>query len=98
MKKVVILGSTGMLGNSVVDVFERDKTKEIFCSYRNPNVARGTNSFYFNALTSDLKEIPQCEYLINCIGIIKPFMEINISDSIFINSIFPINIIIFICI
>lgn len=90
MVKVVILGSTGMLGNAVSKVFLGTQF-EVYMSYRNP-VGQITeqNHFYFDPLVSEsYKNIPDCDYIINCIGIIKPFMASNIVDSIYINSIFP---------
>tara|TARA_R110001592_G_scaffold158389_1_gene389520 strand:+ start:258 stop:1061 length:804 start_codon:yes stop_codon:yes gene_type:complete len=89
MKKVVILGSTGMLGNSVASVFDAINDLEILYSHRTEVVAREQNSFYFDATLSDLSIIPDCDYIINCIGVIKPFMKLNIENSIYINSIFP---------
>ena len=89
MKKIVILGSTGMLGSSVSDVFLNNADKEVLCSYRTEGLSAGENSFYFDATTTSLDNIPECDYIINCIGIIKPFMLSNIQDSVYINSIFP---------
>ncbi len=89
MKKIVILGSTGMLGSSVANVFLEQNNKEIICSFRSESVARKESVFYFDALTTSLDNIPKCDYIINCIGIIKPFMEKDITKSIYINSIFP---------
>jgi dTDP-4-dehydrorhamnose reductase len=89
MKKIVILGSTGMLGNTVAKIFLKSKDKEVFTSYRNKKFSQKENSFYFDALTSNLDDIPKCDYIINCIGVIKPFMKTNIASSIEINSLFP---------
>lgn len=86
--KIVVLGSTGMLGNAVGKyMIEKYGEDNVFLSYRNKDVAYGKNTFYFDAL--DLEDIPQCDYLINCIGIIKPFMKNNIRSSIYLNSVFP---------
>lgn len=88
MVKIVILGSTGMLGNSVAKVFDNSNF-EVKKSYRKKEFSMGKEMFYFDALNSSLDSIPKCDYLINCIGIIKPYMESNLKDNIYINSIFP---------
>ena len=88
MVKVVILGSTGMLGNSVAKVFDNSKL-DVKKSYRKEEFSLGKDMFYFDALNSSLDSIPECDYLINCIGIIKPYMKSNLKNNIYINSIFP---------
>jgi len=88
MVKVVILGSTGMLGNSVAKVFDNSNF-EVNKSYRKEEFSSGKEMFYFDALNSSLDSIPECDYLINCIGIIKPYMNSSLKDNIYINSIFP---------
>lgn len=87
--KVLVLGSTGLLGSAVGSYFERTSEFETFLSYRNSNVSFGKNKIYFDALTSELDLLPQVDYLINCIGIIKPFMNQNKEKNIYINSVFP---------
>lgn len=88
--KIVILGSTGMLGNAVGSYFlENYDPKDIYLSYRNEEVSYGIKKFYFDALSDSFDAIPQCDYVINCIGVIKPFIDIDPIASIKINSIFP---------
>lgn len=98
--KIVILGATGMLGNAVAKHFLTSKNHEIWMSYRTNTSSvffdnfkdKSTNdkSFFFDATCrQDLTFIPDCHYVINCIGVIKPFMKNNITDAIFINSLFP---------
>jgi dTDP-4-dehydrorhamnose reductase len=90
MSKIVILGSTGMLGFSVYQYFNNNTQHDILGSYRNESIPPQTdNGFYFDALKSSIEDIPDCEYLINCIGIIKPFMETDKAASIYTNSVFP---------
>jgi len=89
MVKVVILGSTGMLGNAVSKVF-KNGNYEVLSSCRKEEFL-DDNSFYFDASKTSLNEIPECDYLINCIGIIKPYMKSSLSNNIYINSIFPRN-------
>jgi len=89
MSKIVILGSTGMLGSAVSKFFINSTNHEVVVSYRNKNVVQHENNFYFDVLETDLNEIPDCDYILNCIGIIKPFMKNNKLNSVLINSVFP---------
>jgi len=89
MVKVVILGSTGMLGNAVTKEFLSDDSYEAFTSYRKENLKWDEKSFYFNAGETSFDKIPRCDYLINCIGIIKPYMKKDLEKNIYVNSIFP---------
>jgi len=88
--KIIILGSTGMLGNAVGKYFlQKYGDDAIYLSYRNKDLAYGKNNFYFDPLKNDFNSIPNCDYMINCIGVIKPFMQNHSINSIKINSIFP---------
>jgi dTDP-4-dehydrorhamnose reductase len=88
--KIVVLGSTGMLGNAVGNYFlKRCGEDNVFLSYRDNRVAYGKHRFAFDPLTQSLDAIPQCNFVINCIGVIKPFMKGNIVGAIKINSLFP---------
>ena len=89
MKKIVVLGATGMLGSAVHNYFTSNSNLNICSSYRTKDLIDGPNVFYFDALSSDLGTIPDCDYVLNCIGVIKPFMKKNLTDSVYINSIFP---------
>lgn len=89
MTRVVILGSTGLLGNAVAKEFLSDKNFETFTSYRKEKFKWNDNSFYFDANKTSFECLPQCDYVINCIGIIKPYMEKNLAKNIYVNSIFP---------
>lgn len=90
--KIVILGSTGMLGNAVGKYFVSEYGEDsVYLSYRNKDVAYG-NSFEFDAVKSVKNgefDIPECDYLINAVGVIKPFMSQSPSEAIMINSVFP---------
>lgn len=88
--KILILGSTGMLGNAVGSHFlEHFGEDNVFLSYRNERVAYGKNKFYFNVLEDDLSKLPKVDYVINCVGIIKPFMKESMINAIKINSLLP---------
>ena len=85
--KIAVLGSTGMLGNAVLKHF-KSKKYDIIGTYRDEKFAN-QDLVYFDAVTSDFSIIDDCDYVLNCIGTIKPFMNKNMANSIFINSIFP---------
>lgn len=88
--KIIILGSTGMLGSAVGHYFLSKYGEEDVClSHRNKDVGYGANKFYFDALTDGFDVIGECDYVINCIGVIKPFIETDTVSSIHINSVFP---------
>jgi dTDP-4-dehydrorhamnose reductase len=89
MVKVLILGSTGMLGNAVGKHFLNNSDYETHLSYRNFDVTYGTNKVYFDALKTSLEHLPKVDYIINCIGVIKPHIENDRAISIKINSLFP---------
>ena len=89
MKRIVVLGSTGMLGHKVYEHFSKLEGYKVFGSYRNQSVAPTKNSFAFNAEMPDWSVIPECDYILNCIGIIKPFMKNNTVGAIRVNSLFP---------
>lgn len=96
MKKILILGGTGMLGNTVARHFINNKNYNVHFTYRNEKVAFDNfdknKGIKFDSLTDDINNLNKdFDYVINCIGIIKPFMFNNMRDSIFINSIFPWN-------
>lgn len=89
MVSVAILGSTGMLGNAVADYFISKENYITYTSYRNRNLKINKDSFYFDANTNVFNMIPQSDYIINCIGIIKPYMTNNVTNAVLINSLFP---------
>src|SRR3989344_6430588 len=90
MKKIVILGSTGMLGNAVGKYFlSKSRKYKVYLSYRNKIVSYGKNNFKFDPLKDSLNKIPKCDYVINCIGVIKPHIAKNPHDAIVLNSLLP---------
>lgn len=86
--KIAVLGSTGMLGNAVAKHFI-NKKYDVVCTHRNEEVKLSDNSIYFDAHKPNFSLLNDCEYVLNCIGVIKPFMNSNMLESIYINSIFP---------
>lgn len=90
MIKLLILGSTGMLGNTVTRYFLENKNYCVTTTYRNEAVKFSGNAVKFDALTDCLEMLPNdFDYAINCIGVIKPFMVQSKLNAIKINSLFP---------
>jgi len=86
----LILGGTGMLGNTVVKHFNSKAEYDVTATYRTEGVELSCNKIKFDALNDHPDEISDdFDYVINCIGIIKPFMLPDIVAAIKINSIFP---------
>jgi len=93
--KILVLGSTGMLGHMVVKVFSKEKTFEVKGTHLNNR----RDPWYFNVeaglknLISICKKNKGFDYLINCIGVVNDKINENDSESILrairINSIFP---------
>jgi dTDP-4-dehydrorhamnose reductase len=88
MVKIAILGSTGMLGNAVSDYFLGKENYQVYLSSRD-EACEKENHFYFDATNPSSSVLPQVDYVINCIGVIKPFMKKGIENAIVVNSIFP---------
>lgn len=87
--KVLILGSTGMLGNAVTKYFLESGRYETVTTYRDSKVAF-PGGVVFDAVRDPLERLPSgCAYVINCIGIIKPFMAQDPAAAIRLNALFP---------
>jgi dTDP-4-dehydrorhamnose reductase len=87
--KILILGSTGMLGNAVAKYFSQNTNHKIYLTHRNDLVKLDINSILFDPTIDDLQILPEVDYVINCIGVIKPFAEKNVKNTITLNSLFP---------
>lgn len=88
--KILILGSTGMLGNAVAAHFMNNDNYDVATTYRNASVALPGKSIQFDAISDSMDKLPgDFDYVINCIGIIKPFMAGDPVAAIKINSLFP---------
>ena len=89
-KKILVLGGTGMLGSAVASYFALRSGYETTVTYRTEGFNFPCTSMRFDALSDPLESLPDSyEYVINCIGIIKPFMAVDIISAIKLNSIFP---------
>lgn len=92
MKKILVLGSTGMLGSAVGKHFEKNENYQTVLTYRNKDVSYGKDKVFFDPLFGNkINKVPinNADYVINCIGVIKPFMNSNPRDSVYLNSVFP---------
>ena len=95
MTNIVILGSTGMLGSRVLEVFSNSGLTVFNTSRHKSNL--GTSTLFFDPLTNDfdnlLEVVHPGDYAINCIGIIKPHIDENSNESVInaikVNSLFP---------
>lgn len=88
MKKVLVIGSTGMLGH-VVKKYLIDKKYDVYETTRNQ-----TNKYYFDAL-ENIKKIEEIidsikpDFIVNCIGILNKKAEDYPSQALLVNSYFP---------
>ena len=92
MGKVLILGATGMLGNACEKLFLQESKYDVVSTSRNQN----KNSMQFDAKNDsveDLIEKVEPDWIVNCIGVIKPHINEALNSStqnaIEINSLFP---------
>ena len=93
-KKILILGSTGMLGSEVLKVFSDLDNYKIFTNLRNPkqkktfkiNNLNKITFFKFDAKFDNINKlkryISRGTIIINCIGIIKPHINFDDNDNI----------------
>ena len=90
VKKILILGVTGMLGNAVTRRFAANKQYNVTNACRTPEIFPEANARKFDVLADELNVLGTgYDYVINCIGVIKPFMAQSPVAAIKINSVFP---------
>jgi dTDP-4-dehydrorhamnose reductase len=95
MTNIVILGSTGMLGSRVLEVFINSGLTVFNSSRHKSNL--GTSTLFLDPLTNDFDNLLEVlhpgDYVINCIGVIKPHIDDNSNESVInaikVNSLFP---------
>ena len=87
--RVLVLGATGMLGNTVFNHFNSNMDFITTPTYRTASPIL-TDGFFFDATNDAIEDIPKnFDYIINCIGVITPFIHKDPIDAIKINAIFP---------
>ncbi len=97
MTNVLILGKSGMLGSMVYDYFKNFTNLNIYGTVRNPDYLQGNDLLFdvYNFKQLEEKDFVDLniDYIINCIGITKPFSKDNdpegVKRAIAINSKFP---------
>jgi dTDP-4-dehydrorhamnose reductase len=100
MKRVIVLGGSGMLGSMVTDVLSRSSDLSLTATLRERGLAEtcaqvfpSVNWVQFNASTDDAAVIDGHDWVVNCIGITKPLIhDDNASEverAIRVNSLFP---------
>jgi dTDP-4-dehydrorhamnose reductase len=92
MKRVLVLGNNGMLGHAVEQIFSTDVDVELFTTSRNGSDASYQFDVKKNKVEELLKQVNP-DYVINCIGTIKPRIDEALANSVReavqINSDFP---------
>jgi len=97
MTNVLILGKSGMLGSMVYDYFKNFTNLNIYGTVRNPDYLQGNDLLFdvYNFKQLEEKDFVDLniDYIINCIGITKPFSKDDdpegVKRAIAINSKFP---------
>ena len=84
-KKILILGSTGMLGYNFEKVL-----KNYNIDFYKTSRKKRKGYIKFDVAKDNLNKLPKCKYFVNCIGVINKLINKNkIIESINVNSIFP---------
>jgi len=103
MKKILILGSTGMLGSQVLRTLQELKNFKIYATYKDNKklsilknlvkINSNVNFVKFNIGFLSKIKLSKFDYIVNCIGIIKPYInekdQSSILEAIKVNSLFP---------
>ena len=102
MKTVLILGATGMSGSVVGKSFQSLPSYDTYLTGRDLSLAYRTKANWIKydptshdsncavTLQEILHQMPQNpDYVINCIGVIKPFIEKDRTHSVLLNSLLP---------
>ena len=103
MKKILILGVTGMLGSQVLRALQELKNFKIYATYKNNKkililkklikINSNVTFIKFNIGLLNKVKLSKYNYIVNCIGIIKPYInekdQSSILEAIKVNSLFP---------
>ena len=105
MKKILLLGSTGMLGWQVLKNLQELKNFKIFATYKSKvklsllrkrlKIKKNVNFIKFDVSKTARPNYSNFDFVVNCIGIIKPYIDeksqSSIQTAIKVNSLFPHN-------
>ena len=87
---ILILGGTGLLGSAVTKHFLSSNEFEVNTTCRDKNISIDKDALVFDALSNSLETLPTTyDYVLNCIGVIKPFMKQDPAAAIKLNALLP---------
>lgn len=103
MKRVVVLGASGMLGSMITDWLERDRSLEIVATVRTGELARRLTDRLprLKALVLDATSSPEnlaarirgASWVVNAVGITKPYVKDDVPHeverAVRVNALFP---------
>lgn len=94
LKRVLVLGATGMLGHMVLDYLRKQPDIEVIGTQRpESNIDIGTPYRLFEAGDRLGLMLNKVDYVVNCIGVTKPFIQegvpLSVERAIKVNSLFP---------
>ena len=103
MKKILILGATGMLGSQALRTLQDLKNFKIYATYKDNKkisilknlikIKSNVTFIKFNVGLFNKIKLSKFSYIVNCIGIIKPYIneknQSSILEAIKVNSLFP---------
>lgn len=97
MKKILILGASGMLGHMVAKFFLKRPEYSVTCSYRGtkPEFIPDGQAVFFNAMDDDdfILNLHPYDYIINCIGLIRQRCDTPLEDFMKVNAGLPLRLI-----
>lgn len=97
-KKILVLGKNGMLGAMVFNYLSKNTLNNVYGTTRKKSIKQNKNTIEFEVdnflkTPKKYKAIKEFDYIINCIGIIKPYCKDNdplgIKNAIKVNALFP---------
>jgi dTDP-4-dehydrorhamnose reductase len=103
MKKILILGATGMLGFQVLKTLQELKNFKIYATFKNSKkitalrklieINDNVSFIKFNVGLFNKIKLSKFNYIVNCIGLIKPYIneknQSTILEALKVNSLFP---------